>query len=131
MAYVDLNPVRAAMCHSPEESDYASIQERINSDNSKLLGFSKDDIPYSLTDYISLVDLTGRVLVDNKRGYIPNKLPDILIRLNLNPDSWMDELMSFKTKGRTAVGTVAQLKLFCKRMRKKFSVGNRLTPALE
>ena len=131
MAYVDLNPIRAAMCQSPEESDYTSIQERINSGNSKLLGFSKDDIPYSLTDYISLVDLTGRVIVDNKRGYIPNKLPDVLLRLNINPDSWMDELMSFKTKGRTAVGTVAQLKAFCKKMRKKFTVGVRLTPALE
>ena len=131
MAYVDLNPIRAAMCQSPEDSEYTSIQERIKRDSSKLLGFGKEDIPYSLTDYISLVDLTGRVIVDNKRGYIPNKLPDVLLRLNINPDSWMDELTSFKTKGRTAVGTVAQLKLFCKRMRNKFSVGVRLTPALE
>lgn len=131
MAYVDLNPIRAAMCRSPENSDYTSIQERINSVNSHLLGFSKEDIPYSLTDYISLVDLTGRVIVDNKRGYIPGKLPDVLLRLNINPDSWMDELMSYKTKGRTAVGTVTQLNNFCKRMRKKFSVGIRLTPAFE
>jgi hypothetical protein len=29
MAYVDLNPVRANMCNTPEESDYTSIKERI------------------------------------------------------------------------------------------------------
>jgi hypothetical protein len=28
MAYVDLNPVRADMCSTPEESDYTSIKER-------------------------------------------------------------------------------------------------------
>lgn len=29
MAYVDLNPIRAAMAESPEESDYSSIQQRV------------------------------------------------------------------------------------------------------
>ncbi len=32
-AYVDLNPVRAAIAKSPEESDYTSVQDRIESAN--------------------------------------------------------------------------------------------------
>ena len=31
MVYVDLNPIRAAMANTPEESDYTSIQERVAS----------------------------------------------------------------------------------------------------
>jgi hypothetical protein len=36
MAYVDLNPVRAAMARSPEASDYTSIQLRIKNKHSDL-----------------------------------------------------------------------------------------------
>ena len=133
MAYVDLNPIRAAMASSPETSDYTSIQERIKDKSSKLLPFGKgdDDLPYSLSSYLELVDYTGRAIVANKRGYIPPELPPILERLNLNPDTWLDELNSFKSIGITAVGTVDQLKSFCKQIGKDFCVGLKLIPALE
>ena len=29
MAYVDLNPIRAKMTNTPEESDYTSVQKRL------------------------------------------------------------------------------------------------------
>ncbi len=133
MAYVDLNPIRAAMASSPETSDYTSIQERIKDKSSKLLAFGKgdDDLPYSLSAYLDLVDYTGRAIVANKRGFIPPELPHILERLNLNPDTWLDELNSFKSIGITAVGTVDQLKDFCKQVGKEFAVGLKLIPYLE
>ena len=131
MAYVDLNPIRAAMAKTPEDSDYTSIQARIKNKDSWLLGFGNEEIPYYLTDYVALVDYTGRVQLDNKRGSIPNNIPEVFSRLNLDPDSWLDELKKFKSKGRTAVGTLAQLKLFCKRMKARYLVTNTLTPALE
>lgn len=33
MAYVDLNPIRAAICDTPEHSDFTSVQSRINAIN--------------------------------------------------------------------------------------------------
>ena len=78
-----------------------------------------------------MVELTGRAVLETKRGFIPKELPDILDRLNLNPDTWLDELNQFKTSGKTAVGTVSQLKEFCKSVGKKWRTGIQLTPALE
>jgi len=133
MAYVDLNPIRAAMCKSPEQSDYTSIQERIKNENTQLMGFGKEDneLPFSLSGYLELVDYSGRAILENKRGYIPEKLPPILDRLGLNPDTWMDELSGFKSVGFSAIGTVDQLKDFCQKVGKKFAVGLRLKPALD
>ncbi len=133
MAYVDLNPIRAAMANTPESADYTSIQERIKSKNSELLAFGlgDDDLPYSLSAYLDLVDYTGRAIHAHKRGYIPPELPSILERLKLNPDTWLDELNSFKSIGITAVGTVDQLKDFCKQVGKEFAIGLKLTPYLE
>ncbi len=61
MAYVDLNPIRAAIAKSPELSDFTSVQERILSSKTALLDFGQgvDSIPYSLSDYLALVDYTG------------------------------------------------------------------------
>ena len=58
MAYVDLNPIRAAIAQTPETSDYTSIQERINNKSSTLLnlGFEENNIPFTLADYCDLVD---------------------------------------------------------------------------
>ena len=62
MAYVDLNPIRAAIAQSPEQSDYTSIQERIDQpDENRLRPFSDtaDDaegIPFTFRGYLELVD---------------------------------------------------------------------------
>ena len=130
---VDLNPIRAAMVKTPEQSDYTSIQERIKDKNTRLIGFGHDDkdLPFSLSGYLDLVDYSGRSFLENKRGYIPENLPPILDRLSLDPDTWLEELKGFKSIGFSAVGTVDQLKNFCQKVGKKFAVGHRLKPALE
>src|SRR5690606_23297482 len=99
MAYVDLNPIRAGIAETPEKSEFTSIYERIRllkradrrsrsaTPKVSLLHF-KDvaeegapSIPFSMIDYAALVDWTGRVRREDKRGAIDNSLPPILKRL--------------------------------------------------
>lgn len=118
MAYVDLNPVRAKLAATPEESDHTSIQERIKPrfnlqeairqqiDQTCLRQFDvslkpllhfeggtkeqhQSGILYSTQDYLQLVDYTGRILRPDKRGAIPSQLPPILQRLNLDEKQWL------------------------------------------
>jgi REP element-mobilizing transposase RayT len=125
MAYVDLNPIRAAMAKTPESSDFTSVQERITVKKTNLLAFGEEqnNIPYSLSDYLALVDYTGRAVLDNKRGFIPKELEPILLRLNLDPDCWFKEIQKFSSKGVTAIGTANQLKAFCLSVGKKWGTG--------
>jgi hypothetical protein len=44
-------------------------------------------IRFSLKDYLTLVDETGRVLRDDKRGAINAKSINILARLSISSDS--------------------------------------------
>ncbi|MDD1796343.1 transposase, partial [Enterovibrio sp. ZSDZ42] len=103
MAYVDLNPVRAAIAKNPETSEYTSVKTRIESlQNGKasapcLFPFAgnpkenmPDGIPFRLMDYLELVDWTGRQCREDKRGHIDCRIPDILERLGFESAEWFD-----------------------------------------
>jgi REP element-mobilizing transposase RayT len=133
MAYVDLNPIRAAMAKDLQGSEFTSIKERIENKNTWLSGFGKGDkdLPFYLSSYIDLVDDSGRCFRDDKRGYISAKTAKAIDQIGINPESWIDELKGFKSIGFSAVGTAEQLKEFSAKTGKKWSLGIRLTPALE
>ena len=125
MAYVDLNPVRANMAKTPEASNHTSIKERIQpqfditsaiASQKALLalqhfklpvkplaqfeGSTRDEeqagILFSLGDYLTLVDMTGRILRDDKRGAISAHLPPILERLEINQEEWLNNATQFE-----------------------------------
>jgi REP element-mobilizing transposase RayT len=133
MAYVDLNPIRAGIAESLQTSEYTSIKERIEKKTTNLLPFGQGDneLPYYLTSYLDLVDQTGRLVKDEEHGFIPEKMASILLELNLNPDTWLDELKAFKSFGFSAVGTAKQLQDYADKTGKNWSVGLRLQLALE
>ena len=128
MAYVDLNPIRANMAQCPEDSDYTSIQERILSKKTNLKAFADQnnrdkDLAFSLDDYLHLVDCTGRAIVNEAKGYIPDDLPDILLHMGLNPDIWLDEMKYFDKWYYKAIGTVDSLKKYCQSIKQKYIKG--------
>ncbi|SIR68212.1 hypothetical protein SAMN05880558_1371, partial [Aeromonas sp. RU39B] len=114
MTYVELNPVRAKVAERPEESDYTSISQRLGRATGELppllLPFSEKQreqehaLPYAFTDYLTLVDWTGRAMRDDKRGHIPAELAPILQRLHLAESSWLRQVSVFRRSGIRAVG---------------------------
>ena len=133
MAYVDLNPIRAAMAKDIKDSQFTSIKERIENQNTWLSGFGKDetDLPFYLSSYIDLVDETGRYLRDDKRGFISKNTAKTIDQIGINPDDWIDELKGFKSIGFSAVGTAEQLKKYSAKTKRKWTIGIQLKPALE
>ena len=136
MAYVDLNPIRAAMAKTPEASDYTSVQERITQpDNDSLVPFkerSDDGIPFNLKDYLELVDWSGREIRNHKRGSIPANIPPILRRLTMDAAPVLDYLAKEDLPAPSAIGPVGMLRAFAESVGRKFIkghvLGGRLCP---
>jgi REP element-mobilizing transposase RayT len=142
MVYVDLNPIRANIAKSPETSDFTSIQDRLkllakelNSKNAidiienrcnqskqpkHLMPFTKGlhlhgadrVIDYKLSDYIQLVESTGKIIREDKRGTIPQDLAPLLTRLDLNPKTWIGMVKNLQNGFSYAIGHSAILREF-------------------
>jgi len=114
------------MAATPEESDYTSIKERIRPSfnlesaskeqisEQNLIRFStslkplakfegneknidQQGILFSLTDYLELVDYTGRIIRPDKRGAIHVTLPPILKRIDIDLSIWLKNSTEFES----------------------------------
>ena len=145
MAYVDLNPIRAGMADTPEASEFTSIYQRIAAvpidsadENAKsdaadlpLAPFkteehpttTEDPIPFTLANYLELVDWTGRAIRDDKRGHIPNDLPPILKRLAIDPDHWVRHMRREGLAFNIAVGRLQKLNALANSLGRRWICG--------
>jgi REP element-mobilizing transposase RayT len=139
MAYVDLNPIRANIAASLEDSDFTSIQERLaqfkanreqqvnhgqvlkqNDDSQhhkqpkqlKPFGGSHIDnaLPFKLLDYLELVDWSGRHIHPKKKGYIDKAVPKVLLTLNIEEAVWLEQVQRFRRQFANFAGTSQVLK---------------------
>ncbi|MCU7847018.1 MAG: transposase [Candidatus Thiodiazotropha sp. (ex Lucinoma kastoroae)] len=144
LAYVDLNPVRAGIAQTPESSGFTSIADRSallmhRSNNARqqpaqpshllpFVGNPRDEmpkgLPFRLSDYLELIDWSGRAILANKRGFIPDNLPPMLERLQIDPKHWLYMTQHFESRFKGLVGTVHSLKAACQKL------GYRRTPNL-
>ncbi|MEZ6078786.1 MAG: hypothetical protein R3C56_24865 [Pirellulaceae bacterium] len=136
-AYVDLNPIRAALAETLEDSDYTSVQRRIQSLQSpdkpsdrflapltidelrdelgsrpSSSGYRCSDngfLNMSSEDYLALLDWTARQVVNGKRGVTPADTPPILERLGLEPDVWCELVQDFDTLFSLVAGRPAAI----------------------
>jgi|HigsolmetaAR202D_1030399.scaffolds.fasta_scaffold01190_10 REP element-mobilizing transposase RayT len=128
MVYVDLNPIRAGIARSPEESTFTSIYERIRAlkdlrqrarsarTRVPLLAFKEEAaknapaLPMSLVDYLALIDWTGRARRDDKPGAIAASLPSILVRLNIDAQAWQEAMRPRGNVFGRALGRLERLR---------------------
>ena len=123
MACVDLNPIRATMAKTPEQSDHTSIQQRIKKAiNTQqpgrrdqqpeslfpFVGYPRNDmpqgLPFRLNDYLELVDWSSRILREDKKGAISDHLPGILQRLDMDTKQFIYLTRNFEHPFKNLVG---------------------------
>lgn len=127
MAYVDLNPIRASMAKTPETSDHTSIKRRITDTKASLkqlhpfVGDPRKNMPqglaFALLDYIELVEWTGRIIRNDKRGFINKVEPPILQRLSLDTDNWINLTQHFEMSFSSMAGSTLQLTQACQKLK--------------
>ncbi|WP_039990166.1 hypothetical protein, partial [Paraglaciecola arctica] len=124
MAYVDLNPIRAKIADTPETSEHTSIKKRLESIKDLIttpplmsfVGNPRQDMPkgiaFSLKDYCELVDITGRIIRDDKAGNIEHQQQPILQRLGLSDDQWLTLTTEFERHFCYAAGAEMMMNQF-------------------
>ncbi|MCG6937317.1 MAG: transposase, partial [Gammaproteobacteria bacterium] len=132
MVYVDLNPIRAKMADTPEESCHTSIKQRIKQACKvrkpdqpgkqpkslfPFVGYPRDNmpagLPFRLSDYIELVDWSGRILREDRKGTIPSNIPPILQRLDIDSRHWLYLTQNFEHPFRHLVGAAFRVRKVC------------------
>lgn len=124
MAYVDLNPIRAKMAKTPERSEFTSVHKRIKAvfkgkQPDYMLPFTGADkalktsgISFHLKDYLQLIDETGKIMRDDKRGFTNESQSSILSRISISENNWLALTREFETIFKGAVGTYHSLERY-------------------
>ncbi len=135
MAYVDLNPVRAKMANTLETSHHTSIKKRcekakisqqpnrISQQEKSLYPFvghprenQPEGIQMRLNDYLMLVDATGRIIREDKRGHISVSAQNILKRLNIDETRWLKMACQFEECFASFVGSESRIRMICEQL---------------
>ena len=126
MAYVDLNPVRAKITQTLEDSKHTSIKKRLDEikqtnpeDSQTLLDSeiselsnktSSKALPMTLKSYLELVEWTGRNIVHPNKAAMPKHISSCLEQLNLQQIHWLKQLENFEQHYCHVVGPIELIK---------------------
>ena len=121
MVYVDLNPIRAGIATDLATSEHTSIRHRLQraearapSSTAALRSMAGVLLAPALSvralDYLELVDWSGRVVREGKRGSIGVATPAVLTTLGIGKPQWQSQMLGIESRYYRAVGTVESLK---------------------
>ena len=105
MTYVDLNPIRARICDSLEDSLHTSARARLGAIEKDQTRADQPLAPVlgvpglcvlamSQRDYLDLVDHTGRRIHAGKRGALTGPPPAALARLGHTAERWQQQVLA-------------------------------------
>src|SRR6056297_4192293 len=127
----------SASAPARKTAENPSRKADLNDEIVRLLEFRDDSsdsaanaIPYSTTDYLELVDWSGRAIVEGKKGSIPDHLPPILQRLNMKPEQYLAYVRKPKFGFVHALGALDKLKAYAEHFEKAFMKGQTAAAAL-
>lgn len=131
MVYVDLNPIRASLASTIEDSHYTAARQRFealiqggkkqegDSDLPILAPFFSDEpqegeppLPFRATDYLELLDTTSRCCVQGKRGFVSGSKPRLIERLGIDAHAWLHCMVTVRGPRHRALGSPGALRQF-------------------
>jgi len=115
MTYVDLNPIRAQICGSLEDSLHTSARARLNTIEKDQTRADQPLAPVlgvpglcvlamRQRDYLDLVGHTGRRIHPGKRGAITGPPPAALARLGHTAERWQRQVLAVGSGYYRAIG---------------------------
>ena len=136
MAYVDLNPIRSKIAHTPCSSAYTSIKKRATEAKKHeqpkgLLPFRDhrgqlnidEQLPFYLQDYLDLLDWTNQCLSKKGIGSSIQRSPSMLNSLDLQPKHWLYLARHFEAPFKSVVGSAFYVKSFYMKLGQKWVQG--------
>ena len=120
MSYVDLNPIRAGVADSLENSAHTSAVQRIamakadpaSADaalDSVRTSLRAAPLSLRVDAYLELIDWTARLIRPGKHGAIPAQTPPILSSLGLRENQWTGQVLGIESRYFRAVGCAETL----------------------
>jgi hypothetical protein len=76
-------------------------------------------LPFELKSYLELVELTGRCIREDKRGYIESTHFPLLERVNISPENWLKLTTQFTRVFHGAVGRPTSQSSYCENLKRK------------
>jgi REP-associated tyrosine transposase len=143
MSYVDLNPIRAGMARSLEESEFTSIQQRLeeyarekgeerNGQDPKPAGPRRPELsrfarpgvvdadqalPMSLEEYVELLAATGAAVRAEAPGAtMSNESVRLLERFGIESRHWVETVRNYRRHFFSMVGHVHRIAIYCARV---------------
>jgi putative transposase len=132
MAYVDLNPIRAGIAKSLQESEHTTIKKRLQvlseeelqSSIKAVAGKVKNrTMVLKLKDYIELVEWTGKAIVYPDKAKLPHHLSSTLSHMNIQQSNWLNQVKSYGGRYYRFVGNIEKLKAKTKELGQQWLKG--------